>query len=242
LTGDFPYGDGTSSSDDGNSNISESTELDLDLSSDVEEDDDEEDEDDEIPKILHMNSDSSKLSKMAVTNGKTLKQVATKDELNKYNGLKSRKKGDILSGNLTSPPININGLGEDESSCCDSLVISSSSSNNLEAVASKEINTEDKDMDKNRMKNGQVLDPADVIELVTGERLLDTIKVCADWLHGDSDVIKAYGRGSHILLSKFITLLNLISVNADAFEKGILTCIYYKYIDNLSRSFKAYTF
>jgi hypothetical protein len=220
LSGDFPYGDGTSSSDDGNSNISESTELDLDLSSEVEEDDDEEDEDDEIPKILNVNADSSKPSKMAMSNGKTPDQAAAKDEVNKCNGLKSAKKGDLLSGNLTSVPININGLGEDESSCCDSLVISSNNSNNLEAVASKKINTEGKDMDKNRKKNGQVLDPADVIELVSEERLLGAIKVCTDWLCGDGTVIKASGRGSHTLVARFVTLLNLISVNADAFERG----------------------
>ncbi|XP_021922099.1 protein SMG5 isoform X2 [Zootermopsis nevadensis] len=212
--GDFPYGDGTSSSDDGNSNISESTELDLDLSSDVEEDDDEEDEGDQSPKMLHINSDSSKV---AVKRGKTLDQDATKDELNKCNGLKSGKKGDR---NLASPLINTNGSVKDEGSCRDSVMISGGSLNNFEAVAIKEINAEDKDVDKNRMKNGQVLDPADAIEFVAGERLLHAIKVCADWLRGDGDAIRACGRESQTLLSRFVTLLNLINVNADAFEKG----------------------
>jgi hypothetical protein len=239
FTGDISCCDGTSSSDDGNSNISENTELDMDLSSEVEEDEDE--EDDEIPNILHINSDSSTLSKMAVTNGKTLNHVAAKDELNKCNGLKSEKKGDILSENLTRQPLHINGLGEDERSCCDSSVIISSSSNNLEAVARKEISTEDKDMDKNRMKNGQMLDPADLIELVTDEGLLDAIKVCADWLYGDINVIKAYGRGSHTLLPRFITLLNLINVNADAFDKGMLAHIC-NCINHLIKSFKARAF
>jgi hypothetical protein len=236
LTGDFPYGDGSSSSDDGNSNISESTEPDLDLSSD-----DEEDEDDEIPEVLHRNSDSSELSEMAGSSGKTLNHVDAKDEISKFNGLKSGKKEDIFRGSLNSPPTNINGLGEDESSCCDSLVISSSSSNNLEVVAGKEINAENKDKDKDRMKNSQVLDPADVIELVTEEGLLDAVKICADWLHGDSDIIKACGRSSRTLLSRFIMLLNLINVNADAFEKGMFACIY-KCVECVSHRCKTYLY
>lgn len=218
--GDYPYGDASSSSDDGKSDISESTEPGLDLSSDDDEDDDEEDnEEDEISKELHRNSDSSIFGEITVTNGKMCGNVA-KDELNKCNGLKSGKKDDILRETIVSPPTNINGLGEDEGSFCDGLVISSNSSNNLEVLTGKEINTEDRNIDKSRMKNGQMLDPADVIELVTEEGLLVAVKICADWLHGDSDIIKACGRSSRTLLSRFIMLLNLINVNADAFEKG----------------------
>lgn len=222
FTGDYPYGDGSSSSDGGESDINESTEPGLDLSSDDdEEDDDEEDnEEGEISKELHRNSDDSIFSEVTVTNGKMCASIA-KDELNKCNGLKSVKKGDILRETITSPPTNINGMGEDGGSCCDGLVISSNSLNNLEIVPGKEINTEDRNIDKSRMKNGQTLDPADVLELVTEEGLLVAVKICADWLHGDSDIIKACGRSSRTLLSRFIVLLNLINVNADAFEKGM---------------------
>lgn len=44
VLGDYPYGEGSSSSDDAKSSISESTEPGLDLSSDDEEDDDDDDE------------------------------------------------------------------------------------------------------------------------------------------------------------------------------------------------------
>jgi hypothetical protein len=227
LTGDYPYGDGCSSSDDGNSSISESAEPCLDLSSDDEEeeeedeDDDEDDVDDAIPKEPHRNSGSFIVNEVAETHGKTPNLVSAKDELNKVNGLKYDKKCDGLRESLSSPPTNINGLGENENGCSDGLVISSGSSNNFDAVASKEINSEDRVVDKSRMKNSRMIDPADVIELVSEEGLLDAIKVCADWLHGDSDIIKACGHSSRTLLSRFITLLNLINVNADAFEKGV---------------------
>lgn len=193
------------------------------MSSDDDEEDDEEDnEEGEISKELRRNSDSPIFTEITVTNGKMCGSVA-KDESNKCNGLKSVKKADMLRETITSPPTDINGLGEDEGSCSDGLVISSNSSNNLEVVTGKEINTEDRNIDKSRTKNGQMLDPADVIELVTEEGLLVAVKICADWLHGDSDIIKACGRSSCTLLSRFIMLLNLINVNADAFEKGMLT-------------------
>jgi hypothetical protein len=207
----------------------------LDLSSDEEEgeennDDDDDDgdeddgddkDDDMIPKELHRNSDSYIVNEVAETHGKTPNLISAKDELNKVNGLKSEKKCAGLRASLSSPPTNSNGLGVNENGCSDSLVINSSLSNNFDAVASKEINIEDRDVDKGRMKNSRIIEPADVIELVSEEGLLEAIKVCADWLHGDSDIIKACGHSSYTLLSRFITLLNLINVNADAFEKGV---------------------
>ncbi|XP_066994080.2 nonsense-mediated mRNA decay factor SMG5 [Anabrus simplex] len=63
------------------------------------------------------------------------------------------------------------------------------------------------------------LDPADVIELVADEGLLDVIKVCADWLRGDSNIIKACGRSSQTLLTRVINLLNLINVDAHVLMK-----------------------
>lgn len=235
FLGDYPYGEGSSSSDDANSSISESAEPGLDLSSDDEEDDyDDEDEDveddvDMTAKGLYKNSDSITVNEVVETHSKTPNLISAKGELNKVNGLKLEKKCDRLRAGLFSPPTNINGLGEVENGCSDSLVISSSSSNNLDAV-SKEVDNENRDVDNSGMKNGQMIDPADVIELVSEEGLLDAVKVCADWLYGDSDIIKACGHSSRTLLSRFVTLLNLINVNADAFEKGVYiqmcrTCI-----------------
>jgi len=224
--GDYPYGEGSSSSDDANSSISESTEPGLDLSSDdeEEEDDDDDDEVDDVDvtaKELYRNSDSIIVNEVVEAHGKTPNLISAKGELNKVNGLKLEKKCDRLRANLCSPPTNINGLGEVENGCSDGLAISSSSSNNLDAVVSKEIDNENRDVDNGGMKNGRMIDPADVIELVSEEGLLDAIKVCADWLHGDSDIIKACGHSSRTLLSRFVTLLNLIYVNADALEKGL---------------------
>jgi hypothetical protein len=214
VTGDYPYGDGSSSSDEGKSDISESTEPALDLSSDDDEEDDGEDnEEGDISKELHRNTDSSTLSDLTVTNGSV-----AKDEFSKCNGLKSEKEEKEA---VTTPPTVINGLGEDEGSC-DGLVISSNTSNDLEGVTDKEVNAEGRNINKPRLKNGQMLDPADVLELVTEEGLLDAVKICTDWLHGDSDIIKACGRSSRTLLARYIMLLNLINVNADAFGKGML--------------------
>lgn len=224
FLGDYPYGEGSSSSDDANSSISESTEPGLDLSSDDEEDDDEdedvEDDDDVTAKELCRNNGSITVNEVVEDHGKTPKLISAKGELNKVNGLKLEKKCDRLRASLFSPPTNINGLGEVENGCSDSLAISSNSSNNLDA-GSKEIDNENRDLDNSGMKNGRMIDPADVIELVSEEGLLDAVKVCADWLHGDSDIIKACGHSSRTLLSRFVTLLNLINVNADAFEKGV---------------------
>lgn len=237
FLGDYPYGEGSSSSDDANSSISENTEPGLDLSSDDEEDDyDDEDEDEEdvedvdmTAKGLYKNSDSITVNEVVETHSKTPNLISAKGELNKVNGLKLEKKCDRLRAGLFSPPTNINGLGEVENGCSDSLAISSSSSNNLDAV-SKEVDNENRDVDNGGMKNGRMIDPADVIELVSEEGLLDAVKVCADWLYGDSDIIKACGHSSRTLLSRFVTLLNIINVNADAFEKGVYiqmcnTCI-----------------
>jgi len=227
FLGDYPYGEGSSSSDDGNSSISESTEPGLDLSSDDEEEEDDDDDDDEVDDVdvtakeLYRNSDSIIVNEVVEAHGKTPNLISAKGELNKVNGLKLEKKCDRLRANLCSPPTNINGLGEVENGCSDGLAISSSSSNNLDAVVSKEIDNENRDVDNGGMKNGRMIDPADVIELVSEEGLLDAIKVCADWLHGDSDIIKACGHSSRTLLSRFVTLLNLINVNADALEKGV---------------------
>jgi hypothetical protein len=225
FTGDYPHGNGSSSSEDDKSDISENTEPGLDLSSDDDEDDDDEEDNEEgdLSKQLHGNSESPILSEFSVTNGKTHGSVV-KDEFSKCNGLKSEKKGDIVRETITTLPTNINGLGEHEGSC-DGLVIDSNTSNNLEVVTDKEVNTEDRNVDKTRMKNGQMLDPADVIELVTEEGLLDAVKICTDWLHGDSDIIKACGRSSPTLFSRFILLLNLINVNAEAFGKGMYKCV-----------------
>jgi hypothetical protein len=194
----------------------------LDCSSDDDDEDDDEEDNEEgnLSKEQHRNTDSTISSEFTVTNGKAHCNVA-KDEFSKCNGLKSGKKVDILRETITTPPTNINGLGEHEGSC-DGLVISSNTSNNLEGVAAKEVNSEDRNMDKTRMMNGQMLDPADVIELVTEEGLLDAVKICTDWLHGDSDIIKACGRSSRTLFSRYIVLLNLINVNAEAFGKGML--------------------
>ena len=230
VLGDYPYGEGSSSSDDAKSSISESTEPGLDLSSDDEEDDDDDDDDDEdedveddadvTAKGLYRNSDSITVNEVVEAHSKTPNLISAKGELNKVNGLKLEKKCDRLRASLFSPPTNINGLGEVENGCSGSLAISSGSSNNLDAV-SKEIDNQNKDVDNSGMKNGRMIDPADMIELVSEEGLLDAVKVCADWLHGDSDIIKACGHSSRTLLSRFVTLLNLINVNAEAFEKGV---------------------
>ena len=229
FLGDYPYGEGSSSSDDTNSSISETTEPGLDLSSDEEDDRDDDDEDeaedvedavDVTAKGLYRNSDSNTANEVVEVHSKTPNLISAKGELNKVNGLKLEKKCDRLRASLFSPPTNINGLGEVENGCSDSLAISSSSSSNLDAV-SKEIDNENRDVDNSGMKNVRMIDPADVIELVSEEGLLDAVKVCADWLHGDSDIIKACGHSSRTLLSRFVTLLNLINVNADAFEKGV---------------------
>ena len=197
-------------------------------SDDEEEEDDDEDEDEDVEdnvgvtaKELHRNSDNIMVNDMVETHGKTPNLISAKGELNKVNGLKTEKKCDRVRASLSNSPTNINGLGEVENGCSDSRAISSSSLNNLDAVASKEINNVNRNVDNSGMKNSRLIDPADVIELVSEEGLLDAVKVCADWLHGDSDIIKACGHSSRILLSRFITLLNLINVNADAFEKGV---------------------
>jgi hypothetical protein len=192
---------------------------------DEDDDDDDDDDNDVIPEVLHRNSNSFVANEVAETHGKTPSLISAKDELNRVNGLKSEEKCDGLRASLSSSPTNINGLGEDENGC-DSMMIINSGSNNLDVAASKEINIEDKYVDKSRMKNSRMIDPADLIELVSEEGLLDAIKVCADWLHGDSDIIKACGHSSRTLLSRFITLLNLININADAFEKGVYTQTY----------------
>nr|CAD7392912.1 unnamed protein product [Timema cristinae] len=65
----------------------------------------------------------------------------------------------------------------------------------------------------------RLLDPADVVELLGEEGLLAAVKVCADWMRGDSEVVKACGRSSRLLLSHVVTLLNLINVDIEALEK-----------------------
>ncbi|XP_069679961.1 nonsense-mediated mRNA decay factor SMG5 isoform X2 [Periplaneta americana] len=227
--GDFSYGGGSSSSEDGNSDISESAEPDLDLSSDEEDEDDDDDEDEdededdedeeEEAKTSHTNSDGSKIDNLPLTNGKICNHIEVKEQ-KECSDLKFGKKDNLPESILANPSINLNGLGEEESSCNDSLVVSSNSSNNLKALTNKGIYNESKDVDKSSVKNSQVLDPADILELVAEEGLLDAVKVCADWLHGDSDIIKACGRSSRTLLTRFITLLNLVIMEADAFEKG----------------------
>ncbi|XP_069679962.1 nonsense-mediated mRNA decay factor SMG5 isoform X3 [Periplaneta americana] len=229
TSGDFSYGGGSSSSEDGNSDISESAEPDLDLSSDEEDEDDDDDEDEdededdedeeEEAKTSHTNSDGSKIDNLPLTNGKICNHIEVKEQ-KECSDLKFGKKDNLPESILANPSINLNGLGEEESSCNDSLVVSSNSSNNLKALTNKGIYNESKDVDKSSVKNSQVLDPADILELVAEEGLLDAVKVCADWLHGDSDIIKACGRSSRTLLTRFITLLNLVIMEADAFEKG----------------------
>ncbi|CAG2067604.1 unnamed protein product, partial [Timema podura] len=65
----------------------------------------------------------------------------------------------------------------------------------------------------------RLLDPADVVELLVEEGLLAAVKVCADWMRGDSEVVKACGRSSRLLLSRVVILLNLINVDIEALEK-----------------------
>ena len=100
FLGDYPYAEGSSSSDGANSSISENTEPGLDLSSDdEEEEDDDEDEDEDVEdnvgvtaKELHRNSDNIMVNDMVETHGKTPNLISAKGELNKVNGLKMKKK------------------------------------------------------------------------------------------------------------------------------------------------------
>ena len=183
------------------------------MSSDEDDDDDDEEEDDEeeevaVSKVLEKKTDNPEVIENKITKVIPLNHIKVKEK--QRNGLTSGKKDETA--------VTLNGLkGEDSS---DSLIMSNSSTNNFEAAICKVANSEEKETDKGSVKKNQGLDPADLLELVVDEGLLDAIKICADWLHGDSDIIKACGQSSRTLLSRFITMLNLINVDAETFENG----------------------
>lgn len=81
------------------------------------------------------------------------------------------------------------------------------------------------------------MDPADVIELVAGEGLLQIVKVCADWLLGEKEVLKACGRNTPTLLSRIVTLLNLINVDKELIEKCPDSAKFFK-LRNMSKIFE----
>ncbi|KAJ9575995.1 hypothetical protein L9F63_007095 [Diploptera punctata] len=228
---EFPYGAESSSSDDQNSDISENTEPDLDLSSDEDEDDDDEDDEDEdeeeedgISNMAEKKADNSKINVKETTETKSLKQDNVIEE--QCNGSLSDDKSDTVI---------VNGLKSEDTSS--SLILSNNSSNDFETALSKVGSSEEKDTDKGSVKKNDGLDPADLLELVADEGLLDAIKICADWLHGDSDIIKACGQSSRTLLSRFITMLNLINVDAEAFQNGREVGHFFK-LRNIQEVFK----
>ncbi|KAJ8673498.1 hypothetical protein QAD02_004760 [Eretmocerus hayati] len=79
-----------------------------------------------------------------------------------------------------------------------------SSSNTLTYVAQKE---------------KQNLDPEKVLKVLNDEKMLSSIKVCCDWLQGHQDIIRTCAKGSCTLLNRFVTLLNLISIDCESLLK-----------------------
>ena len=138
------------------------------------------------------------------------------------NSLNHIKLNNAESNGLTSENSDetdgINGINSEESTS--NLIMNNSSSDNFESALSTAVNSGDKETDKGSTKKNIGLDPADLLELVADEGLLAAIKICADWLHGESDIIKACGQTSHTLLSRFVTMLNLINVDVEAFVTG----------------------
>ena len=68
-------------------------------------------------------------------------------------------------------------------------------------------------------KEKQNLDPIKVLKVLNDEKILISIKICCDWLHGHQDIIKTCARGSKTLLNRLTTLLNLINLDSEIILK-----------------------
>ncbi|GLH03494.1 Uncharacterized protein GBIM_09387 [Gryllus bimaculatus] len=220
--GDLPYGS-SSSSDEGNDDISENDEH---LIYD-EVDDDEDDEDSDTSSTStqveskETISDENKQNdkKEVITNGECQSKDSSQDLsekllVNGINGCSSETEESVNEISCNSPCIE----GEKEE-------INVSGTGHPNHV-----------IEKGFKSNGQ-MDPADIIELVAEEGLLQVVKICADWLLGEKEVLKACGRSSPTLLSRIVTMLNLINIDAEVLENRQDSAKFFK-LKNISEIFQ----
>lgn len=66
----------------------------------------------------------------------------------------------------------------------------------------------------------QSLDPIEILNVLSGEGMLASIKVCFDWLMINPDVVQSCANSSRTLLKRISTFLNLINVDVEALLKN----------------------
>lgn len=59
----------------------------------------------------------------------------------------------------------------------------------------------------------QYLSPITLIEILSGERSLQSIKICFDWLRGNPEIFRMFAKNSSASLKRIATLLNLVNLH-----------------------------
>lgn len=67
----------------------------------------------------------------------------------------------------------------------------------------------------------QNLSPKDVLTVLGKEELLESIKVCFDWLMSHPEMVKVISKSSKVLVQRIVVLLNLLTIDADELLKDL---------------------
>ncbi|XP_012273212.1 protein SMG5 [Orussus abietinus] len=59
------------------------------------------------------------------------------------------------------------------------------------------------------------LDPTEILNYLVEEGILVSIKICYDWLKGHPDIIRTCAKSMRTLMSRVVTLLNLVNLDTD---------------------------
>ncbi|XP_046418528.1 protein SMG5 [Neodiprion fabricii] len=198
-----------SSSDELNSDISE-TEEDA-LSEEIILSDDgvsEDLSDTEVPQVTNKEQDSIVEDKTNAIGEKNPTLTEIKESIN------------TLNANISSNSVNETVLKDDRDSTTNSgsalTVITNVDSNSAYDESNGSSNT----IAYVAQLKKQSLGTAEIMNVLMGEGILTSIKICFDWLIGNPDIVQSCAKSSSTLLKRISTLLNLININADALFKN----------------------